>query len=83
MVVVEGLGPQCSDPVRVFRFISPDLCFLSALFKDRTCAATGVLLKVAFTTFLSKFSLETLSTKKMPTIFHGEKYRIGNYSFEL
>lgn len=28
VVVVEGLGPQCSDPLCVFRFISPDLFFL-------------------------------------------------------
>lgn len=30
VVVVEGLGPQCSGPLRVFRFISPDLFFPSA-----------------------------------------------------
>lgn len=30
VVVVEGLGPQCSDPLCVFRFIGPDLFFLSA-----------------------------------------------------
>lgn len=35
VVVVEGLGPQFSDPVCVFRFISLDLFFLSTLFKYR------------------------------------------------
>lgn len=40
VVVVEGLGSQCSDPVCVFRFISPDLFFLSTFFKDRICAIT-------------------------------------------
>lgn len=29
VVVVEGLGSQCSDPVCVFGYINPDVFFLS------------------------------------------------------
>lgn len=73
VVVVEGLGLQYSDPLGVFRFIGPDLFFWSAGLCCHWCVTKTP--KVAFTTFMSKFLLEKLSTKKM--IFHREKFRNG------
>lgn len=88
MVMVEGLGPHCSDPFCVFRFISPDLFFLSTLFKKRICAVTDMLLKllkVAFTIIPSclNFHLRDLAQKMCPPFFREKNSELENTTLEL